>query len=333
MIVARRARRRRPRPTAANRFAADVYLGFEPPTEPARRDRLLRRRRRSSRPAADAWPSCSPTSSAPSATLGRRDVRGMRLPVLRETRMPAVRVRARAAVAWSSTRTAGARGRRSIERARAVGRDASTLTVYPQRCPPGVCTLDVDTSVDVDVHVTVTTPWSLSHSRVDGSGDRVGSGSVMTPVDPLEVLEVGELDRRPCPAWRPSSTSTRVSRWSASSSSSSSRPGGRRRVAGSAGAVGRAGARRVGRRRPARRAVADRLLDRAHRPVLGARPAGPASPGTRGRACRAAPGRGRRESWPSATRCWIAGGQLEQAQGVGDRRPALADPAGDLARG
>ena len=133
------------------------------------------------------------------------------------------------------------------------------------------------------------------------------------------------------PRLAPIVTLTRVSRWSASSSSSSSSPGGREparrgRRAGLGGAsVGRCLGRRP-RRGP------HGLLDLAHRQVLGDGPPGQRLlEGSVGRA----------EQRPG-----VAGGQLavghevldrrrelEQAQGVGDRRAALADPLGDLLLG
>ena len=75
---------------AANRFAATVYLGFEP------RDRARRRRvattppPASSRSAAGRWPSVWPPRFDAARALPAAVISGMRLPVLRETRMPAV---------------------------------------------------------------------------------------------------------------------------------------------------------------------------------------------------------------------------------------------------
>ena len=117
--------------------------------------------------------------------------------------------------------------------------------------------------------------------------------------------------RRPCPCRRsrPSRPCTRVSRWAARSSSSSSRPGRPQPLGGAAGAGGGARARR-------------RLRLGVDRPRCGAAPpprprgprarrrrsAWPAPPGRPGRACRAAPWRGRPLSWFSATSRWMVGG-------------------------
>ena len=74
--------------TAANHFAADVYLGFESQTEPATRVQFYR---------VPAFESAGGRSLAEliAHRLGHLDgllpeVHGMRLPMLRETRMPAV---------------------------------------------------------------------------------------------------------------------------------------------------------------------------------------------------------------------------------------------------
>ena len=76
---------------AANRFGADVYLGLV--TADRRQHRLLRHRRLRVASAAAAWPTCS-TRSWRRSSPPRRPPAGMRLPVLRETTMPAVLVAA-----------------------------------------------------------------------------------------------------------------------------------------------------------------------------------------------------------------------------------------------
>ena len=124
-----------------------------------------------------------------------------------------------------------------------------------------------------------------------------------------------------------------MSRWSASSCSSSSRPGGRRRVAAlsPAPSIGGRSARRRHRRggREPRSRTASSTA-RTDQPSAAAWRA--SAPGAPGRASRAAPGRGRR----TACRRRAGAGrrrQPEQAQRVGDRRAALADPLGDLVVG
>ena len=75
---------------AANRYAATVYLGFEPRTDEHVARGLLRHRRASSRPAVARSPSASSARSRPCSVLAPGRASGMRLAVLRETRMTAV---------------------------------------------------------------------------------------------------------------------------------------------------------------------------------------------------------------------------------------------------
>ena len=76
---------------AANRYAATVYVGFEPPTDERRHGRLLRhgRVRVGRRPGAGRAARRSAFDRARRASR-RHGRAGMRLPVLRETRMTAV---------------------------------------------------------------------------------------------------------------------------------------------------------------------------------------------------------------------------------------------------
>ena len=140
------------------------------------------------------------------------------------------------------------------------------------------------------------------------------------------------------PRLAPICTPTRVSRRSASSCSSSSRPGGRRRVAsvmpapstGSGAGFGDgAGA---GTAPAARRRRCGPLLHRAHRPPLARRLAGqPLLQRAVGGAEQGAGVAGRQ--LPVGQQVLHRRRQAEQAQRVGDRRAALADPLGDVVVG
>ena len=125
------------------------------------------------------------------------------------------------------------------------------------------------------------------------------------------------------PRLAPIDTATRVSRWADSSSSSSSRPAGRSGSLDGAAAPSSVGSGP----RPRRSRTSSSTL--AHRQLLGDDP----------------PGQGLleepvggAEQRPGVTGAELALGhqlldrrrQLEQPQGVGDGRPALADPVGDL---
>ena len=138
------------------------------------------------------------------------------------------------------------------------------------------------------------------------SGDRVRRVGHRV-IDPLEILEIGELDDD-LPRLAPIVTPTRCA--DARRAAPPARAG---RVAAAAWPASsrRHRATRTGRRVDSSTvglaAFADRLLEqRTDQPSAAAWR--PAAPGTPGRACRAAPWRGRRDSRPSASRCWIAGG-------------------------
>ena len=141
--------------------------------------------------------------------------------------------------------------------------------------------------------------------------------SVIAPVDPLEVLEVGELDRRPCPAWRPSCTADPGVEVVAEQlleleQPGRPQPGGRRRPA----AVGRP--RRRGSAPSASAAARSRTASStvAHRQALGDDPAGQLlleravggaeqGPGVaRRRAGRRPPGAGSPAAAGAAAGCW-----------------------------
>ena len=167
-----------------------------------------------------------------------------------------------------------------------------------------------------------------------GSCARCASGRHHA-VDALQILEIGEVDRRHAPLRR-HLHATRVSRWSASRFSSSSRPGGRSRVArGQPRAVDRVGAGTGGRARPARRRRRD-AVRRRRRPL---RPCAPTSPRRRrrGPVAPGAPVRRPEQRSGVAGRQLAVGeqmlhrrGKAEQTHAVGDRRAALADPGRHL---
>jgi N-acetylmuramoyl-L-alanine amidase len=126
--------------TAANHFAADVYLGFETHTDPAATIQFYR---------VPAFESAGGHALAEIIAENGRigelepDVRGMRLPMLPRPECRQCNV--------SSARSGGYRCwssdcRRHHRRPGTMGLTVY-LTVYPQRCPPGVCNAQLDTSV------------------------------------------------------------------------------------------------------------------------------------------------------------------------------------------
>ena len=155
--------------------------------------------------------------------------------------------------------------------------------------------------------------------------------SVISAVDALEVLEVGELDRRPCPACAPIVDAAPACRGSPTAAP--------RARAGRAAAAGRRGRPSPGRRRRS-----------APRPLgLGCVPRTASSTSrtdsSSATARRASASWKARSGVPSSARAWPAVScavgherldrrrQLEQAQRVGHRRAALADPRRHLVLG
>ena len=144
----------------------------------------------------------------------------------------------------------------------------------------------------------------------------------MMPVDPLEVLEVGELDRRPCPAWPPSGPRTRVSRWSTAAPRARAGPAGRGRVA----RLGRAPARRLGvGAGPPRAGPAPPPRPRGPTGPR-RRPARPASPGRPGRGVPSSARAWPAVSWPSATSAGSPAGSWNRRRVLATADAALAHP-------
>ena len=171
-------------------------------------------------------------------------------------------------------------------------------------------------------------PWS---GRDCGRAQR---SPAMQPVDPLEVLEVGELDRHLAPLGAHLHPDPGVEEIGRAAAPARASPGGRRRVAPVSPAPSIGAGRRSRRRRRG----------------AGSPPPRTASSTTRtdhpsAAACRASCSCSARSGVPSRARAWPAdsravgqqvldgGRKPEQAQRVGDRRTALADPAGDLVVG
>ena len=153
------------------------------------------------------------------------------------------------------------------------------------------------------------------------------------PVDPLEVVEIGEVDGDPAP--RASHGDLHLGVEVVAEHLFELQHAGWRQRALAPGSAGRRGrlARPLDRKRCLRHSRASRAARLGGAPPL--RPGEPtaphgrcarrAPPGSPGRAYRTRPGRDRRTTGGHATMRWIAGEQLEQAQRVGDRRTAPTD--------
>src|SRR4029079_15199403 len=186
--------------TAANHFAADVYLGFETQTDPAA---LIQFYRVPSFESAGGR-ALAELIAEKFACIGELepDVRGMRLPMLREMR-PYGSGNAPSDVArdpdagrpmCGRTRPGGHRCRSSHCRRHHRGAGTVCLTiylnVYPQPFPPGVCNAQLDTSVMKSTHcviyITLRGGNRLLCDRVRRARHHV--------INPLQILQVGELD-------------------------------------------------------------------------------------------------------------------------------------------
>ena len=254
----RRPRRRSPA-AAANRFEADVYLGLEAvERSPPSRSPTTRPTASSRAAASELARDCSASRFRAARDRTWARATGMRVADPAATRMPAVLVHARADRAPSSTMRRTWPGRRSAPSQRWVRRPPSTLTRRE----------GADIHAATPSRTGLVTTWGrilwTNHQRVRvatvrSHGTRLGH----PPVDPLEILEVGELDDDLAPL-RPIVTLTRVSRCVEKSSSSSSRPGGAQlRAARRGGGLASGRPRPVHRRRAV--ALAHRLLDRRGR--------------------------------------------------------------------
>ena len=157
--------------------------------------------------------------------------------------------------------------------------------------------------VEQPPHRSLDLSYSCARKESLGRGVLAAVGpaapSVMQPVDPLEVLEGRELDHDLAPRRCPSRSSPGSRGGRRAAPRARPDPGGRSfRPAGVPSAAG-AGVGGRG-RRCSRLVLADRLLGRAHREVVGDDPLGQLLLERAVRACRAAPGRGPSTACPPA---------------------------------